>query len=115
MSSATFTQNYFALFDTAGEGKNYRKAVPHFLVAAKNGHPHAQNLVGYCYDLGYGPRRNARSAVHWYKKAAKNGYAEAIYNLALSYAHGRGISKDERKAFSLNRQAATIGHIWSHE
>src|ERR1017187_9781678 len=99
MNSATFVRDYYALFDSVGKVRNYRKAFPLLMVAAKNGHPHAQNLVGYCYDLGLGTRRSARTAVRWYERAAKNGYIEAVYNLALSYSRGSGIAKNQRKAF----------------
>jgi hypothetical protein len=47
MNSATFVQDYYALFDSVRKVKNYRTAFPFLMVAAKNGHPHAQNLVGY--------------------------------------------------------------------
>ena len=91
MNNATFRKNYYALFNAAGKVKNYRRAFPLLLIAAKNGHPHAQNLVGYCYDLGLGPKGDAKVAVHWYKKAAQNDYSEAIYNLAVCYEKGIGI------------------------
>jgi TPR repeat protein len=71
MNRATFEKDYYALFDSLGKVKDFRKAFPLLMVAAKNGHPHAQNLVGYCYDLGLGPRRNEKTAVHWYAKAAE--------------------------------------------
>jgi TPR repeat protein len=83
-----------------------REGCWHLIATAKNGHPHAQNLVGYYYNLGLGPRRNRTTAVRWYKKAAKNGYSEATYNLALSYAHGRGILNEN----SLDRPGA----LWSN-
>jgi hypothetical protein len=114
MNKAKFLSDFDALFDSNGKVKNYRKAFPLLVVAAENGHPHAQNLVGYCYNSGHGgARRNARTAVRWYKKAVKNGYDEAIYNLALCYAHGKGTPKNERKAFHLNQRAAMMGHVWA--
>lgn len=94
MNKQTFTQEYHALFTSTGTVKNCRKALPYLLVAARNGHPHAQNLVGYCYDLGLATSRNPRAAVRWYKKAAASDYSEAIYNLALCYATGRGTRKN---------------------
>ena len=36
--------------------KNYRKAFPYLLKAARAGDVHPQNLVGYCYDHGLGVR-----------------------------------------------------------
>jgi hypothetical protein len=54
MNKATFVQDYYALFDSNGRVKNYRKAFPLFVIAAKNGHPHAQNLVGYHWHPQHG-------------------------------------------------------------
>ena len=43
--------------------RNYRKAFPYLLDAAALGYVHAQNLVGYCYDLGLGVKRSKAAAV----------------------------------------------------
>jgi TPR repeat protein len=112
MNIEKFNRDYQALFNSRWKIKNYTKAFPHLCFAAKHGYPHAQNLVGYCYDLGLGTRRDPKAAVHWYKKAATAEYDEAIYNLALCYSRGDGIRKNERKAFDLNQRAA-MGHVWA--
>jgi hypothetical protein len=41
-----FQQQYNALFTKDGRVKNYGKAFPLLILAAKHGYPHAQNLVG---------------------------------------------------------------------
>ena len=78
-----FQQMYNALFDKKWRVKNYRKAFPLLISAAQDGYPHAQNLVGYAFDLGLAPARNAKKAVYWYKRAANSGHPESLYNLAL--------------------------------
>jgi len=48
-------QNYFY-----GDGvrKNCRKTFPYLLAAAQDNIAHAQNLVGYCYNLGLGVEKD---------------------------------------------------------
>jgi len=63
MARASFTKReYNDLFDSRGVVMNYKKAFPVLVFAAKLGHPHAQNLLGYCYDRGLVTRRNAKAA-----------------------------------------------------
>lgn len=107
----SFQKQYNALFTKNWRVKNYEKAFPMLIFAAKDGYSHAQNLVGYAFDLGLASAPDAKKAVHWYRKAAEGGSREGLYNLALCHAKGRGIRKDERKAFDLYNQAAEKGHI----
>jgi len=86
-----FQQMYNALFDKKWRVKNYRKAFPLLISAAQDGYPHAQNLVGYAFDLGLAP--DAKKAVYWYKRAANSGHPESLYNLALCYSKGTGFGK----------------------
>jgi uncharacterized protein len=106
-----FQQQYNALFTKNWRVKNYEKAFPLLIFAAKDGFSHAQNLVAYAFDLGLAPARDAKKAVHWYRKAAEGRSAEGLYNLALCYAKGRGIRKDGRKALDLYKRAAKKGHV----
>ena len=99
-----FQQMYNALFDKKWRVKNYRKAFPLLISAAQDGYPHAQNLVGYAFDLGLAPARDAKKAVYWYKRAANSGHPESLYNLALCYSKGHGVRKDDRKALDLYRR-----------
>ena len=71
--------------------KNYRKAFPYLLDAAALGYVRAQNLVGYCYDLGLGVKRSKSAALFWYRQAAKCNHREALWNLALKYEKGEGV------------------------
>ena len=102
MAKASFTKReYNNLFDSRGVIKNYKKAFPVLVFAAKLGDPHAQNLLGYCYDRGLVTRRNEKAAAHWYKYAAQKNHVEAIYNLGLCYDHGSGVATSAKRAFSL--------------
>ena len=106
-----FQQRYNSLFTKDWRVKNYEKAFPLLIFAAKDGYSHAQNLVGYAFDLGLAPARDAKKAVHWYRKAAEGGSIEGLYNLALCYAKGSGIRKNESKALDLYKLAAKKGHV----
>lgn len=111
--NGNFQQMYNALFDNNWRVKSYRKAFPLLTFAANDGYAHAQNLVGYAFDLGLAPRRDTKKALYWYRKAAKGGSVDALYNLALHYVHGDGIPTDPRKAFALYERAARKGHVLS--
>ena len=89
--------------------RNYRKAFPYLLDAAALGDVHAQNLVGYCYDLGLGVKRSKSEALFWYRHAAKFNHKEALYNLALKHEKGEGVGVNHKKAISFYKKAAELG------
>jgi len=89
--------------------RNYRKAFPYLLEAAEVGYVHAQNLVGYCCDLGLGVKSNKALALFWYRQAAKFNHIEALWNLALKYDKGDGVVVNHKKAFSLYMKGAELG------
>lgn len=99
--------------------KNFKKAFPLLLKAAKAGIPHAQNLVGFCFDRGLGVIKNYKMAFYWYKKAchgkqnemSKYNRGVALCNLALVYELGQGTSKDQKKAFHYYKKAAQLRDI----
>ena len=100
--------------------KNYKKAFPLLLKAAKEGIPHAQNLIGYCFNRGLGIPKTNKKAFYWFQKAVQNkrratqaNRAVALCNLAIMYDFGHGIKKDSRKAFYLYKTAAKLGDSWA--
>ena len=93
--------------------RDYRKAFPYLLEAARKGHANCQNLVGYCYELGLGVKASPEVAAAWYAKTAKHNNVEAISNLALLYDKGKGVDLNPRKAFSLYKKAAELGDEWA--
>lgn len=101
------------IFDIRGRVKNFKEAFPRLKKFARAGDAHAQNLVGYAYDLGKGVPINRKLAVRWYKRSAKQRYPEALANLAIAYALGKGVRRNARRSFSLYKIAADLGDIWS--
>jgi hypothetical protein len=93
--------------------RNFAKAFPLLMVAARAGIPHAQNLVGYCLDEGKGVKRDRAAARRWYAKAARAGHTVATVNLAMSYEFGTGGRRSPKRAAALYRTAAQVGDAWA--
>lgn len=66
-------------FSGEGRRKNYRKAYPLLLRAAKEGVRHAQNLVGVCLDNGLGCERDPRKAMRWYRRASDSRFQSGCH------------------------------------
>jgi hypothetical protein len=99
--------------DLPGLKKNPELAAKLYESAARQGHPEAQNWLGYSYQHGIGIAQSNASAVEWYRKAANSGLATAQNNLGLLYLSGTGVSRDYAKAFTLFEQAAKQGDSWA--
>src|SRR6185437_4646101 len=89
--------------------RNYHKAFPLILQAARSGWVHWQYLAGYSLAHGLGVERNLRAARRWYAKAGSKRHPGALFNLALMYDQGRGVRHDYRRAFRLYEKGAKLG------
>ena len=96
------------------------KAKSLFELAANDGNPEAQFVVGYCLLTGFGCNPSisqtndfsrVRQAVNWWYAAATNGNAYAQYNLGRCFYHGIGVKRDISKAIKLWMCAARQGDI----
>ncbi|MDE6568369.1 MAG: hypothetical protein K2K70_11640 [Lachnospiraceae bacterium] len=58
--------------------KDIPLAVHWFTEAANRGDAYSQNVLGMCYENGWGVPRNYIQMSHWYKKAAAQGEENAI-------------------------------------
>ncbi|NQX00865.1 sel1 repeat family protein [bacterium] len=63
-----------------GLAKEPQKAVPYLEVAAGQGIPNAQNLLGSMYESGSGVEIDLTKAADWYRKAALQGHLKAQAN-----------------------------------
>ena len=77
-----------------------------FKIAARTGDAEALNMVGRCYELGWGASVDCTEAADWFRRAADKGNSWGAFNLALLYAEGRGLPADERQAVTLLVRAA---------
>lgn len=80
-----------------------------FVRAAAQEHPMALNMVGRCYELGWGVAIDPARAAECYRVAAGRGSTEAMYNYATQLALGRGVAEDRATALGWLRKAAARG------
>ena len=73
--------------------------------AGLEGHPAAQVLLGYIYDIA----EENEKAVHWYQMAADQGDAEGMRYLGEKYLLGEGIEQQNDVALELIARAAEAG------
>ena len=93
-----------------GVPKDYVHAAAHYTVAAKQGHPTAQNNLASMYERGQGMARDWAEAAHWYRAAAEQGNPVAQCNLASLYFLGHGVHQDYEQAARWFGAAAEQGY-----
>jgi len=84
-----------------------------FLKAARTGHPMAMNMVGRCYENGWGVAGDQETAASWFRGAALKGLDWGMYNYATALALGRGCVEDRQAAFDWLTRAVALGHAKS--
>jgi hypothetical protein len=77
--------------------------------AAAQGHLMALNMVGRCYDLGWGVAIDKARAADCYRIAAERGLDWAMYNYATLLALGHGVAEDREAALAWFEKAAKLG------
>ncbi len=87
-----------------------RAAFGWFVRAARQGHTMAINMVGRCYDLGWGTAVDKAQAALWFKAAADRGLEWGLYNYATALALGAGVAEDRPQALALFERAAAMGN-----
>ena len=81
-----------------------------FKLAARQGHLMALNMVGRCYDLGWGVAVDRRRAAECFRLAAERGLDWGMYNYATALTLGAGVAEDRAAALALFRRAAALGN-----
>ena len=97
------------LLDGAGVRRDAPAALRWFVRAAAQHHVMAINMVGRCYDLGWGTAPDKVRAADCYRVAAEQGLDWAMYNYATLLALGQGVVEDKAAALAWFRKAAAIG------
>jgi TPR repeat protein len=90
--------------------ENAAEAVSWFRKAAEQGHPDAQNWLGYCFKHGEGVGQDVAEAASWYRKAAEQGHAVAQLNLGICFYDGIGVERDYAEAVIWYRKAVEQGN-----
>jgi TPR repeat protein len=98
------------LLDGREVARDAELALHWFRVAAHADHAMAMNMIGRCYELGWGTPIDVDLAAVWYRCAAEKGLDWGMYNYAHALAMGRGVRADRAAAFLLYRRAASLGH-----
>lgn len=81
-----------------------------FTIAAMTKRPDTLNMLGRCYELGWGVAINYAEAARLYGEAAARGYDWALFNLATLVFAGAGVEQSDREALTLYVRAARKGH-----
>lgn len=90
--------------------KDERAAIAWFHKAAQQGHVLAINMIGRCFDLGWGVVVDKARAAEWFALAADKGLDWGMYNYATLLALGEGIAEDKAAALEWLRKAADLGN-----
>jgi TPR repeat protein len=93
-----------------GAARDAQVAFACFLCAAQSGDAEARNMLGRCYENGWGTQQSFAHAAHWFWLAAQDGLAWAQYNLGHLLLDGNGVARDQGAAFLWYMRAATQGH-----
>ena len=68
------------------------------------------DMLGFCYENGYGVGEDLERAVHCYRLSAEKGSANGQYLLGQCYALGKGVEQDLEQADYWYRKAAEQGN-----
>ncbi len=99
------------LLDGTGVPADPRAALGWFVKAAAQQHLMAINMVGRCYDLGWGTAPDKTRAAECYRIAAERGLDWGMYNYATLLALGAGVALDRAAALGWFRKAAALGNV----
>ncbi len=92
-------------------GPEQAQAIEWFRIAARSGDARAINMLGRCYERGWGVTADPREAAAYYLKAADRGDVWALFNLGDLYCRGEGVPADDEAAYRLYAAAARKGHV----
>jgi TPR repeat protein len=98
------------LLDGHGVACDAAAALGWFKRAAAQHHVMALNMVGRCYDLGWGTPVMKDRAAQCFRLAAEQGLDWAMYNYATLLALGEGVAEDKAAALDWLEKAARLGN-----
>ncbi|MCC2980025.1 tetratricopeptide repeat protein [Sphingomonas sp. IC4-52] len=81
-----------------------------FNKAAAQGHLMALNMVGRCYDQGWGVTVDKKRAAECFRIAAERGLDWGMYNFATALTLGEGVAEDKAAALAWFRKASALGN-----
>jgi len=84
-----------------------------FWKAAQQGHAMGLNMLGRCYDLGWGAAVDKTRAAECFRVAAEGGLDWGMYNYGSALALGAGLTQDKAAALGWFQKAMALGHAKS--
>jgi TPR repeat protein len=93
--------------------RDQKAAFGWFRAAADSGDPDALNMLGRCYEHGWGVQADRRRAIETYRAAARRGFAWAQYNLGQILISGEPTPAQRREGLGWHLVAAKAGHAKS--
>jgi TPR repeat protein len=103
----------YLLDGVGGVARDPVAAVEWFRAAAQAGVPEGMNMLGRCFENGWGIATDFAEAVRCFRGAAEAGFDWGQYNLANMYLRGDGIAEDRAEALRWYHAAAAQGHAKS--
>lgn len=94
VSAAHASGGALAAGERAYAARDYVRAAPLLLEAARDGSPVAQTYLGYMYQMGRGVPQDYGAAAGWFQLAAQQGAPEAQFLLGLLFDKGFGVPQD---------------------
>lgn len=79
--------------------------------AAESGDADGHNMLGRCFENGWGTPVNYVQAAQHYRIASEAGLDWARYNLGHMLLSGSGVTRDRDAAFTCYAKAAANGHV----
>lgn len=92
------------------EDKNPEEAFTWFQRAATTNNADAINMLGRCYENGWGTAVNPQQAYENYQRAALLGHDWAQYNLGHCYLNGNGTERNHQQAVYWYGKAVAQDH-----
>nr|WP_220129671.1 tetratricopeptide repeat protein [Sphingomonas chungangi] len=102
-----------ALLDERGVASDAVAALGWFRRAAAAGDAMGMNMLGRCFEKGWGTTEDRAEATYWYAHAAQAGLDWGMYNYGSALALGAGVEKDEAAALGWFQRAGAMGHAKS--
>ena len=106
---AQFNLGHAFVYGEDGAIMNEHHGVMWLCKAAEQGNGDAENLLGDCYDNGWGVDEDQDEAVKHYIRAADKGNVEAAEEMGRRYRRGRSVEKDMDKAYRCYLMGAEAG------
>jgi TPR repeat protein len=94
---------------------DYPEAAYWLSLAAENGDPSGQFLLGEMLREGKGLRRDPVAAHRWLLHAAGNGDAAAMYSIGILFEQGDGVARSQEEAISWIKKARDAGFSAARE